>query len=241
MKLPLLSESIKCRCETCELHFLTFSCLNRHIKETHNAKEFKCTESKCVDSFDTQKLLDDHCTAKHQRAECVHCKKMILQSFIARHIRMRHEANNVVCELCGKVSLSERMHTEHYKMSHECVERLQCDLCGQTYALRTYLKLHISNYLYTLEVFYFLFFFRYKNKHMMKIHMVTHISGPMVCPICGHVSPHRRAWNVHTRSHRPGIRDRQKCDVCGRGFREKRLLEVRLDRVEISIFNRRCI
>lgn len=69
-------------------------------------------------------------------------------------------------------------------------------------------------------------FFRYKNRHVLKTHMPTHIYGPTKCDICGHVSPHRRAWVEHKRQHRPGIKDRWKCDVCDRGFREKKRLEV---------------
>lgn len=119
------------RCETCKMHFLTFHFLNRHQKETHNAKEFKCKEPKCVDSFETQQLLDAHSAKKHSRVECPHCKKKVTDSFLVRHIRDRHGTNDVVCELCGKVSLNKALHREHHKISH--VERLQCDICGQWY------------------------------------------------------------------------------------------------------------
>lgn len=121
----------KFRCKTCELHFLSYNRLIRHIKEIHELKKFKCDDAKCVDSFDTQKLLDDHIATKHKRAECPHCKKNVLESFLAKHIENRHGTQHVVCELCGKVSLNKQMHKEHYKATHEVNERLQCDICSQ--------------------------------------------------------------------------------------------------------------
>lgn len=119
------------RCETCELHFLTPSGLDRHIKEIHDVKEFKCDDGKCVDSFDTQQLLDDHIAKKHARVECPHCKKKFLESFIARHIQKIHAASDVVCDLCGKVSLNEEIHTAHVKRAHDSRGKCQCDICGR--------------------------------------------------------------------------------------------------------------
>lgn len=114
------------------MHFLTFSRLNRHIKEVHEVKEFKCKEPKCVDSFNTQKLLDDHTVKRHTRVACPICQKMIADKLLTLHIQNMHEAsNNVCCELCGKVSLNKQTHKAHYQTAHTTVERLQCDICGQ--------------------------------------------------------------------------------------------------------------
>lgn len=121
----------KFRCKTCDLHFLSNIRLNRHVKELHDVKQFKCEDSKCVDSFDTQQLLDEHITVKHKRTECQHCNKMVLESFLAKHIENRHGTAHMICELCGKVSLNKQMHREHYRALHEVVEKLQCDICGQ--------------------------------------------------------------------------------------------------------------
>lgn len=114
------------------MHFLTFHRLDRHIKEIHDIKAFKCPYLGCVDSFDTQELLDNHFTQNHTRTECPHCKKMILVSYIAKHIKDRHDVDNrVVCDMCGKVSVNYHMHAQHYRAAHIVSEKLQCDICGQ--------------------------------------------------------------------------------------------------------------
>lgn len=122
---------VPCRCQTCELHFLSYNRLNRHIKEVHDVKEFKCSDSKCVDSFDTQQQLDDHNETKHKRSQCPHCDKLVLASFLAKHIENRHGTGHIICELCGKVSLNKQMHKDHYRVFHEVAQSLQCDICGQ--------------------------------------------------------------------------------------------------------------
>lgn len=94
-------------------------------------KQFKCEDSKCVDSFDTQQLLDDHIAVKHKRTDCPHCMKIVLESFLAKHIENRHGTGHIICELCGKVSLNKQMHKEHFKSIHEITEKLQCDICTQ--------------------------------------------------------------------------------------------------------------
>lgn len=110
--------------------------LERHIKEIHDVKEFKCSYLGCVESFTTQKMLDDHFATNHTRTECPHCKKMILVSYLAQHIKKRHDVDTrVICDICGKVSVNTHMHIQHYQAAHVVSEKLQCDICGQWYLL----------------------------------------------------------------------------------------------------------
>lgn len=114
------------------MHFLAISRLERHIKEMHDVKEFKCSSLRCVESFATQKMLDEHIAQNHTRTECPHCKRMILVSYIAKHIRDRHDVDSrVICDICGKASVNHQMHTQHYRAAHVISEKLQCDICGQ--------------------------------------------------------------------------------------------------------------
>lgn len=129
----ILTIPLSIRCKVCEMHFLSSNNLDRHIKQAHELKEFKCQHMFCVDSFATQKLLDEHFAANHSRTECPHCKKMILETYIAQHIRDRHEAEKrgIICELCGKISLNKQTHRTHYQTVHDDSEKLQCDMCGR--------------------------------------------------------------------------------------------------------------
>lgn len=111
--------------------FLSFSRLDHHIKQLHDVKAIKCHHLNCVESFDTQELLDDHFAKNHTRTECPHCQKMILVSYIAQHIKDRHDANkNVICDICGKVSPNAYIHSSHYQVMHVVQEKLQCAKCG---------------------------------------------------------------------------------------------------------------
>lgn len=132
IQIPVLQKQT--RCETCKMHFLSFQRLERHVKQTHDAKEFKCRDLTCVDSFETQQLLDAHIATKHKRVECPICKKSFVENGLAAHIRKRHEkSQSVCCELCGKVSSDKQMHKYHCDSVHKVVQRLQCDICGQWY------------------------------------------------------------------------------------------------------------
>lgn len=97
----------------------------------HDIRAFRCTDTKCVDSFDTQLLLDIHVEARHKRTECPQCQKSVLERFLSKHIEYRHGSAHIICELCGKVSLNKQMHKEHYETAHMVMEKLQCDICSQ--------------------------------------------------------------------------------------------------------------
>lgn len=105
--------------------------LYRHAKQMHDAKEFKCQYKKCVESFDTKAKLDNHFAQSHTRNECPHCKKMILVSYMAQHMKDRHDENHrVICDICGKVSTSVYAHSSHYQTLHVVQEKIQCAICG---------------------------------------------------------------------------------------------------------------
>lgn len=72
-----------------------------------------------------------------------------------------------------------------------------------------------------------LFFARYKNKLTIRMHFLyRHKQKPVVCPICGKVSPNKKALTVHKRIHREDYKERFKCPICGKGFRDRTKLRV---------------
>lgn len=184
-------------------------------------KEFRCQHVNCVDSFETQALLDDHFSTSHTRKECPHCKKLILVSYIEQHIKDRHDTDKrVVCDLCGKVSSNAYMHASHYQVMHVVHEKLQCEICGDWY--------WIDVFSFTLFFGHFLFnhFFRLKHRDSMRMHMARHVQGPQTCSTCGHVSPNRKALAKHKKVHMADFKERCKCIVCGKGFRDNTKLKV---------------
>lgn len=66
----------------------------------------------------------------------------------------------------------------------------------------------------------------YKTKAILARHLREHMQGPQICPTCGHVSPNRRALAKHKEIHIPELKDKYKCLVCGKGFRDRIKLKV---------------
>lgn len=172
---------------------------------------------------------------------------MILSKGIAKHIRQVHEVDQrVICHLCGKVKFGFRrgffefaglsnknqreiaffryfsvrkylndiqicstnkvssnihMHKYHVRSDHEVHERLQCDICKEWY----------------------------KNKENLRSHMKSiHVEGPKTCSICGRTSTNMKALAKHKKIHLEGSKERFKCIVCGKGFRDRTKLKVRI-------------
>lgn len=56
--------------------------------------------------------------------------------------------------------------------------------------------------------------------------LYRHKQKPVVCPICGKLSPNKKALTVHKRIHREDYKERFKCPICEKGFRDRTKLRV---------------
>lgn len=85
-----------------------------------------------MESFAKKTMLDRHHRRQHTTKPCSYCGKSIRAAYIRAHMRKVHEENSqVVCDLCGKISNSQRTHKEHFENEHTGQERIQCDICGE--------------------------------------------------------------------------------------------------------------
>lgn len=55
----------------------------------------------------------------------------------------------------------------------------------------------------------------------------VHVQGPQTCQVCGKVSANRKALRKHQTIHIEAWKDRYKCIICGRGFRDSTKLKVK--------------
>lgn len=63
---------------------------------------------------------------------------------------------------------------------------------------------------------------RYKNKLTIRMHFLyRHKQKPVICPTCGKLSPNKKALTVHKRIHREDYKERFKCPICEKGFRDR--------------------
>lgn len=76
---------------------------------------------------------------------------------------------------------------------------------------------------------------RYKNKLTIRMHFLyRHKQKPVICPICGKLSPNKKALTVHKRIHREDYKERFKCPICEKGFRDRTKLRVFTFNVKFS-------
>lgn len=62
-----------------------------------------------------------------------------------------------------------------------------------------------------------------------------HVEGPQKCTICGRISTNMKALSKHKKIHLEGSKERFKCIVCGKGFRDRTKLKVRI-KINIDSF-----
>lgn len=55
-----------------------------------------------------------------------------------------------------------------------------------------------------------------------------HLEGPKTCNVCGKVSTNMKALSKHKKIHLEGSKERFKCVVCNKGFRDRTKLKVRI-------------
>lgn len=55
-----------------------------------------------------------------------------------------------------------------------------------------------------------------------------HVEGPQTCSVCGRISTNMKALAKHKKIHLEGSKERFKCIVCGKGFRDRTKLKVHI-------------
>jgi Zinc-finger associated domain (zf-AD)/Zinc-finger double-stranded RNA-binding/Zinc finger, C2H2 type/C2H2-type zinc finger len=144
------SENKKLSCETCDASFNSFSKLERHIKQDHQARK-----SKSAISEDNESSGDDELS---NLFTCDLCPKTFKKpSLLARHVKT-HDPNKRPheCQKCNKRFPSQVALVRHSVIHSELVERskinrpesqdFSCVVCERTFksseSLSTHLKSH---------------------------------------------------------------------------------------------------
>ncbi|XP_055318231.1 zinc finger protein 429-like [Sitodiplosis mosellana] len=160
---------------------------------------FTCKIRMCLEEFDTLDALISHKTSAHRRIQCTHCPDLKLVVDLNKHLKNTHGIlQNSMCEHCGQVYTNTRNLQDHIQRKHEVSQPLQCDICKEWFKSRDTIRAHM-NY--------------------------VHVQGPQACQICGKVSANRKALRKHQTIHMESWKDRFKCIICGRGFRDSTKLK----------------
>lgn len=189
---------------------------NSHTNvQTKKSSLLKCPIKPCVEEFMTRDSLNTHKIETHKRVQCTYCPGTKLVLDLNSHYKKMHGIiQNTICEHCGQVFQNNQTYLSHVKSIHEVHELLQCDICKDWF----------------------------KSRNSVRSHMTyVHIQSPQACTICGKISTNRKALLKHKLIHIESRKDRYKCIVCGKGFRDNTKLKVsetalNLSGVEFLIF-----
>lgn len=172
-------------------------------------------ETKCVESYESQSDLDEHTRQAHTRVACPHCDKMIVSYYLPTHIKLIHdEEQRIVCDVCGNVSNNARKHENHIRISHSVQQKFQCDICKSWLSNRDAIRAHMRR---------------------------RHVERPVQCPICARPCANKNSLYKHKKTHTAEYRDRFKCVVCHKGFRDKTNLRVSVQNIFTEIPVTSCL
>lgn len=160
----------------------------------------KCAIRRCGAEFTTKDDLIAHKIATHKRIQCTHCPDLKLVLDLNLHLKNMHGIiQNTICHICGQVFHSNTSFLSHFRGVHEVNEPLQCDICKDWFKSRDSIRSHMT---------------------------YVHIQGPQTCQICGKVSTNRKSLLKHQLIHIESRKDRFKCIICSKGFRDNTKLKV---------------
>lgn len=190
------TQSARAQCEICKKTLSCEDSLKMHLKRHFSDKDYTC--DLCGKVFRTCKDVTRHTLwhlgLKHQQKMCTICGKYMVETSWKRHmdkhiIRGEGKANELNCDLCGKVLANEKSLAKHMKTHTRTKEDwVTCKICGKEVMSSDYLSRH----------------------------MRTHGGRSCKCKVCGKafVAPGdlRRHMNIHT-GEMP-----YSCPICSRSF-----------------------
>ncbi|XP_057661577.1 zinc finger protein OZF-like isoform X25 [Diorhabda carinulata] len=181
-------------CNYCQKGFYSKTTLTLHINSKHEGKTtFVCDicGRSCYDktSLENHRARHDESYGKEKNIECQLCgTKFIDQKYLAVHMYKLHSTDHnhrFVCESCGKKLCSKVSLQEHMIAVHQGLKPHKCEICNQSFANRTTLKLHERRHTgerpyrctYCLRAF--------TQSHSLKMHLRLHTGEkPEICSIC---------------------------------------------------------
>lgn len=174
---------------------------------------------------------------KSRRLYCEMCNKRYKnRRALQSHRRRVHFKNqiNCFCKLCQKVFGSERSFKNHNFNKHTDKSTFKhlCTICDRKFIDSYTYNVHTMRHVAKKPFACHLCNKRYVVKNELSNHIVSHSNGhPGKCYYCGEEYKWRRAMEVHlTEVHNVTIHRVSRvrnclCNVCGKGFYSKTLLE----------------
>ena len=131
-------------CQVCDRSFTRFDTLENHMKSMHSdERPYHCQYPACQKSFATQSTLINHLKVHtdgkpYKCLECDNSFTLLLE--YKQHVRQAHPDTENRCSDCYKVLPDMASLESHRSVEH----RLECEICGKTFARLAYLQLHVE-------------------------------------------------------------------------------------------------
>ena len=206
------------RCDVCDKSYKDFYQLKHHRKSHSGEVTNLCPH--CGKSFILPSTLNRHILNKHVTPfRCEHCMNVFQsKQTLDKHMVDRHGENTWMCELCGKLCVTEALLKKHVARQHKDGRTLQCDHCQVSFKTFLALKRHQESHLGLKLHKCMECDRRFSTATSLKYHQKLH-SGERryKCNMCNTQFDHLSQVKVHARIHtgeKPFV-----CTECGQAFR----------------------
>lgn len=183
-------------CQVCDRSFTRLDTLENHIKSMHSdERPYRCQYSSCEKSFATQSALINHLKVHTDGKpyKCLECdSSFTLLLEYKQHVRQAHaNTENLRCSDCYRVFSDTENLERHRAVEH----RLECEICGKSFARLAYLQLHVQ------------------------VHSGERIYN---CKFCSQGFDSEYAYKQHMKTHPENQRSKKgfHCQLCDKSFEE---------------------
>ncbi|XP_021961641.1 gastrula zinc finger protein XlCGF7.1 [Folsomia candida] len=213
-------------CDICHRVFFNSANLRTHMKAVHSTRErprFPCGFRGCEKTFLHKSRVSQHVKTEHAenpvRFRCTLCgKDFKTRTELETHIFTHTTEKPYDCATCGR-SFASREHLKSHEMTHlekSYRDKLQCDICPQTFLSKHALQLHTrvvhENPCTSCGK-------RFPNSTELKRHVeAKHVTNKDLvhsCDKCEYKSHSKHNLVKHRRRHNAA---RHKCYFCGKKF-----------------------
>lgn len=148
------------KCEQCNKSFSKKSNLDRHLREFHTSKEYKCTDDTCDAEYKVFKTEDAflhhnfYYHDAHDGIECPNCSNLFYpQSYFQRHLngctaKKEGTKKTIACSAADcdkKFSYRQAMH-RHYSAVHSDNPDFVCAVCERKVTTQQALEIHMATH-----------------------------------------------------------------------------------------------